>query len=167
MTFVFLCLTYFTQYDGLQIHPCCCRWHYFILFHGWVILRCVYMLYLLYPFICWWIFRLHPCLGYCKHCCSEHQGARIFSDIRSRIVAEPCLTLPTPWTVARRLLCPGDFPGKNTRVGCISLSRGSSQPRDQNWVSHTACGLPHCRQILYWLRHQESQDCWVIWELYF
>ena len=44
------------------------------------------MLYLLYPFICWWIFRLHPRLGYHKQCCSEHQGACIFSDIRSRIV---------------------------------------------------------------------------------
>ena len=24
--FVFLCLTYFTQYDSLQVHPRCCRW---------------------------------------------------------------------------------------------------------------------------------------------
>ena len=32
MAFVFLCLTYFTQYDNVQIHPCCCKWHYFILF---------------------------------------------------------------------------------------------------------------------------------------
>ena len=31
MMFVFLCLTYFTQYDNLQVHPCCCKWHYFIL----------------------------------------------------------------------------------------------------------------------------------------
>ena len=22
-----------------------------------------------YPFTCWWIFRLFPCLGYCKECC--------------------------------------------------------------------------------------------------
>ena len=28
------------------------------------------------------------------------------------------------------LLCPWDSPGKNTGVGCISFSRGSSQPRD-------------------------------------
>ena len=32
MIFVFLCLTYFTQYDNLQVHPCCCKWHYFVLF---------------------------------------------------------------------------------------------------------------------------------------
>ena len=29
----------------------------------------------------------------------------------------------------------GDFPGKNTGEGCISYSRGSSQPRDWSWVS--------------------------------
>ena len=32
MVFVFLFLTYFTWYDNLQVHPCCCKWHYFILF---------------------------------------------------------------------------------------------------------------------------------------
>ena len=34
-----------------------------------------------------------------------------------------------------RLLCPWDFPGKNTGVVAISFSRGSSQPRDQTHVS--------------------------------
>ena len=29
-----------------------------------------------------------------------------------------------------RFLCPWDFPGKNTGVGCHFLLRGSSQPRD-------------------------------------
>ena len=28
----FLCVTYFTQYDHLQTHPCWCKWHYFVLF---------------------------------------------------------------------------------------------------------------------------------------
>ena len=28
MTFVLLCLTYFTQYDSPYVHPCCCRWCY-------------------------------------------------------------------------------------------------------------------------------------------
>ena len=32
-----------------------------------------------------------------------------------------------------------DFPGKNTRVGCISYSRGSSWPRDQTHVSDISC----------------------------
>ena len=33
-----------------------------------------------------------------------------------------------------RLLCPWNFPGKNTGVGCHVLLRGSSQPRDRTWV---------------------------------
>ena len=43
-----------------------------------------------------------------------------------------CPTLATPWTVAPRLLCPWDFPGKNTGVGChfllpgIFLTQGSN-----------------------------------------
>ena len=32
--FVFLCLTYFTEYDNLWAHPCCCKWHHSILFCG-------------------------------------------------------------------------------------------------------------------------------------
>ena len=49
-----------------------------------------------------------------------------------------------------RLLCPWDFPGKNTEVGChfllqrIFLTQGSNSD------------LLHCRQILYHLSHQES-----------
>ena len=63
-------------YDNLQVHPCCCKWHYFILFNGWVIFHCIYVPHL-YPFLCRWTFRLLPCLGYCKQCCSEHQGTCI------------------------------------------------------------------------------------------
>ena len=37
-----------------------------------------------------------------------------------------------------RLLCPWDFPGKSTEVGCPFLLRGSSQPRDQTCISCTA-----------------------------
>ena len=33
MIFVLLCLNYFTQYDNLQIYPCCRKWHCFILFY--------------------------------------------------------------------------------------------------------------------------------------
>ena len=34
-----------------------------------------------------------------------------------------------------RLLCPWDFPAKNTGVGCHSFSRESSRPRDQTCIS--------------------------------
>ena len=56
----------------------------------------------------------------------------------------------TPWTLPTRLLCPWDFPGKNTGVDCHAILQGifptqGSKP-----------GLLHCRQILYHLSHQGS-----------
>ena len=49
----------------------------------------------------------------------------------------------TPWTVALRLLCPWDFPGKNSGVGCHFLLQGIFLT--QGWNPHL---LPS-RQILY------------------
>ena len=40
-------------YDNLQIHWCCCKWHYFISFNGCVIFLCIYEPHL-YPVICQW-----------------------------------------------------------------------------------------------------------------
>ena len=33
MVFVSLFQTYFTQYENLHLHPQCCKWHIFVLFH--------------------------------------------------------------------------------------------------------------------------------------
>ena len=41
----------------------------------------------------------------------------------------------TPWSVACQILCPRNSPGKNTGVGCISFSSGSSWPRDWTYIS--------------------------------
>ena len=71
MIIVFLSDSLHLVWYYLQIHLCCCKWHYFILFNSWVIFHCIYV-YLLYPFICQWTFRLLPCLGYCKQWCFEH-----------------------------------------------------------------------------------------------
>ena len=49
----------------------------------------------------------------------------------------------TPWTEACQVLCPWDFPGKNTGVGAISFSRGTSRSKDR---TRTSC---FGRQILY------------------
>ena len=38
-----------------------------------------------------------------------------------------------------RLLCPWNFPGKNTGMGCYSLLQGSSWPRDWTLVSYVSC----------------------------
>ena len=46
------------------------------------------------------------------------------------------LLFATPWTIA--YLCPWDFPGKNTGVGCHFFPSRSSWPRDWTWVSHIA-----------------------------
>ena len=53
-----LFLADFTQYDKLQVLLFCFKWHYFILFHGLVILHCIYAPHLFYPFICLWTFRV-------------------------------------------------------------------------------------------------------------
>ena len=42
----------------------------------------------------------------------------------SCLVAQLCLTLVTPWTVAHSLPCLWDFPGKNTGVGSHFLLQG-------------------------------------------
>ena len=55
-----------------------------------------------------------------------------------------------------RLLCPWDFPGKNTGVGCYFLFQGFFPTQGSN------PGLLHCRQILCRLSHQgihRQNDC--------
>jgi len=54
---VFFFLAYFTLYNRLQFHPLHWNWFKCILFNGWVILHCVYVPQLSYPFICWWTSR--------------------------------------------------------------------------------------------------------------
>ena len=49
----------------------------------------------------------------------------------------------TPWTVAARLLCPWDFPGKDTVVGCHALLQGIFLTHRSN------LHLLHSRQFLH------------------
>ena len=49
-----------------------------------------------------------------------------------------------------RLLYPWNFPGKSTGAGCHFLLQGIFLTQGLN------LGLPHCRQMLYPLSHQES-----------
>ena len=37
-----LFFSYFTQFENLQVQPCCCKWHYFALFNGRVTFHCMY-----------------------------------------------------------------------------------------------------------------------------
>ena len=84
---IYLCLTYFSYCGILLVHPCCCKWQYFL----WPVLRvcvwpvlrvcmastpcvcvCVCTHIHANPVICWWASGLFPCLGYYKVCCDEH-----------------------------------------------------------------------------------------------
>ena len=55
------------------------------------------------------------------------------------------------------LLCPWDFPGKNTGVGCHALLQGVFPTQGLN------PGLLHCRQSLYGLSYQGSPQNRGIW----
>ena len=58
----------------------------------------------------------------------------------------------TPWIVAcTTLLCPWDFQGKSTGVGCHFLLQGIFPTQGSN------PSVSHCRQTLYRLSHQGSQ----------
>ena len=54
------------------------------------------------------------------------------------------------WLQPTRLLCPWDFPGKDTGVGCYFLLQGIFPTQGSNM------GLLHCRQILYLLNYKGS-----------
>ena len=59
--------------------------------------------------------------------------------------------------VTTRLLCPWDFPGNSPGMDCQFLLRGIFPT--QGWNP----GLPHCRQTLYRLSHQESSKVEMYW----
>ena len=61
----------------------------------------------------------------------------------------------TPWTVAFRLLCPWDFLGKNTAVGCHFLHQGIFLTQGSNLC------LLHWQADSLPLSHPESPLHWV------
>ena len=69
---MFFLLAYFTLYNRLQFHPPHQNWFKCTLFNGWIMLHCVYVPQLSYPFVCWWTSRFLSCPGYYKQCCDEH-----------------------------------------------------------------------------------------------
>ena len=86
MPFVFLSLTYFTQYDHLEVRPCS-KWRYCILFRGSAAFHhtCATSL----SITCQWAFGLSPCLGYCEQRCCEHRHACIFLTYSSSLDIHP------------------------------------------------------------------------------
>ena len=72
------------------------------------------------------------------------------------LVAQSCLILcdcmdHSLWGSS---VCPWDFPGKNTGVGCHAFSKGSSRPRDWTQVSYISGSL-------HGLSHREANTLFV------
>ena len=68
------------------------------------------------------------------------------------LVAKSCLTLVKPLTVVSyRLLCPLEFPGKNTGGSSHSLLPEIFPTQGLNCITG---GLRHYRRVLYQLSHQ-------------
>ena len=68
-------------------------------------------------------------------------------------VSQLCPTLCDPIDCSpTRLLCPWDFPSKNTGVGCHFLLQEIFPTQGLN------PGLLHCRQTLYCLSHREARE---------
>ena len=102
--------------DLLSVHPCCCRWHsffiFFLLLSDTLECKCAASL-----SICRWTFSLFPCLGSCESCVIIHFYPLLLL-FRCSVVSNSSLPhQPYP----NRLLCPWEFPGKNTGVGCHFL----------------------------------------------
>ena len=79
-------------------------------------------------------------------------------------------SLTTPWTVdTSRLLCPWDFPGRNTRVDCHFLIWGSSWFRDLTWISCIGSRILHHgatmeAQTFYCCYCSVAQSCLTVWD---
>jgi len=97
-------------------------------FYDWLIFHQIYVLHLLYPFLCRWTFRLFLCPGYGKEHCYEELGGCSFLNyitIFSRtctgrlldhiVVVFQLLScvqfFVTPWTAARQTSCHSLSPG--------------------------------------------------------
>ena len=68
-------------------------------------------------------------------------------------VTQSCLTLCNPMDT--RLLCPWDFLGKSTGVGCHFLLQGTSWPRDRTQVSHIVD-----RRFTIWATREVLKSYW-------
>ena len=64
----------------------------------------------------------------------------VFLNVHAQLL-QSCLTLQSHELQPTRLLCPRDFPGKNTGVGCHFLLQG---------ISLTQGSKPHLLQFLYY-----------------
>ena len=83
----------------------------------------------------------HPLTLYLTLTFSRYPARLIINNSLSAFRHSPCVCMLSHFSHVRlfttnglqpiRPLCPWDSPGKNTRMSCHALFRGSSQPRDR------------------------------------
>ena len=78
----------------------------------------------------------------------RHSSIKLWRHPHQVLVAQSYLTLWFHELEPARLLCPWNFPGKNTGAGCHFLLQGIFPPPGLKQ------GLLHCMQMLYHLNHQ-------------
>ena len=59
-------------HDVCKAHPCCSMCRYFPAFRWGVLLHCVYMPHVIYPFVTWWAFGSVPFFSCNGSCCCDH-----------------------------------------------------------------------------------------------
>ena len=72
-------------------------------------------------------------------------NSQMYVDVLLSVCVLSCfshvLLFVTLWTVAARLPCPWDSPGKNSGVGCHALLQGVFPTRDRTCLIHPLCWL--------------------------
>ena len=88
-----------------------------------------------------WLYSLQPKMEKLYTVSKKRPGADCGSDhellIATVLVTQSCPTLQPHGLQPTRLLCPWDFPGKDTGMGCHFLLQGIFWTRNQTWVSCT------------------------------
>ena len=105
-----------------------------------------------YNIFYWNIADLQYCVSFR---CTEHQ----FSYIYVYVCSVTSVVSNSLWSYRlqpTRLLCPWEFQGKNTGVGCHTLLQGIFLTQGSNWHF---LPLLHCRQILSHWAMGEAHVC--------
>ena len=104
-----------------------------------------------------WVLSVFQCWVWCFlwvcHCCY--------------LVTKSCPTLLTPWTVAARLFCLWDPPGKNTWVGSHPHLQGifPTQRSNQHLLHWQAVSFPLSHEGSPWVCHIQPLLCWGMFPL--
>ena len=91
-----------------------------------------------------------------------HWAPNMFMKVKA-LVTQSCLFV-TPWTVCSpHVLCPWNFPGQNTEVGCHFLLKGLFLTQELNLC---LLRLLHGRQVLYHWSHLGSHNMFICLYVY-